>query len=347
MPGWSSGDTRPSSPPVLPSADHTTSCKRPPDLCHDRAPSFRMPLLLEVYDHPIAGLAKLMGKLGVGVERGEVPIVMTGVHDGQPCLAPRIEASRRNAAQFVSLGLLAVHAVDLQQHFHGRQHGWSGRPGGAQSPEPVGKCDTDHLTSPDAEALHRESTQKKRVLEVFQRFQLGVVGEPVRKLGTDARQRLEQLLGRRLASQPLKLRPTSGDDEFLDRRGNAFADCRNGDQAVTPPFGQNVGQGTVQGVDDVGGAAIGARPEAVAALLFEQIGIFAEALSNCSVDRVKADRGPVGLCSSAPRLDCGAGYCAQASLLRPVTKVAIASIQRTDPIRWLTRSRCWRVRRCE
>src|SRR5690606_33215367 len=138
MPEWLSGDTRRSSCLMLPSADDTTSCPRTSRLRHHGASSLRLPLLLEVYDHPIACFAKFVGEPGVGIEHSEMPIVVTGVHDGKPCLAPRIEAPGRNAAQFVPLGLLAVHAVDLQQHLNGRQHLRCPRPCAAHAAESLG-----------------------------------------------------------------------------------------------------------------------------------------------------------------------------------------------------------------
>ena len=71
---------------------------------------------MEVCDNPVVGLAEFMGPSRVREKQGELPLPYRRVQNRQPCLAGRIEALRRDAAQLASAGFGPVLLVRSEDY---------------------------------------------------------------------------------------------------------------------------------------------------------------------------------------------------------------------------------------
>lgn len=205
-----------------------------------------------------------------------MPVVMSRMQHRQPGLALQIEALWRNFAKHSGCRLFAIHAIDIEQHRHWRQ---GLRLMGRSQPspaEPFGEGCRQHLLAPVTDALDMKRAAMEGVLEIFEGFELPVLGEAVCISWSDPRDRPKQRLRFHLTAQPFQLGPAPRCNHLGNRAGYACSDCRKGDEAVASFLCQDFAKGPFQPGNKICRLPVSPCAETVGALAVEEIGKIAE-----------------------------------------------------------------------
>ncbi len=215
--------------------------ERPPGFGDDGA-LVRAPAVPRVMDHhPVARAPGVMGRRGVGKERGEGPAFAVQMHHRKPCLARRVGPPRRDPAQAAVLGAPAARRVDVEKP----RRRWLRvvfRPPPAAPGEDRGERGADRRRPPCPDAGHRgEPPVVGGDLQRLERVERQRVMDRAGGSGADAGDGPEQVFRRRLPPQPPKLRPASGGDHPVDRPCQPVAAVRQRDEPRQPLLCEAVG----------------------------------------------------------------------------------------------------------
>ena len=226
------------------------------------------------------------------------------VQHREPRLALGIEPLRGDGAQGSRGGLLAIFPVHVEQRRDVRLLDIRARLERAPAPDPSQHLSQGGAPSGRAARSHARHALEPAVvgrgLEPLERVHVQLVVDAPRKLQTQSRHGLEDLLGIGGAPQPLELRPAPGHEHLRDRRGDAQAHAGN---AVEPshPFGIEDGAhaaGVVR--EGIGGIAVSAHPIGAGTLVVEQSRGLPQPLGDLQVLLRNGD--------GRPRRPRGAGY---------------------------------------
>lgn len=172
--------------------------ERPPGFGDDGA-LVRAPAVPRVMDHhPVARAPGVMGRRGVGKERGEGPAFAVQMHHRKPCLARRVGPPRRDPAQAAVLGAPAARRVDVEKP----RRRWLRvvfRPPPAAPDEDRGERGADRRRPPCPDAGHRgEPPVVGGDLQRLERVERQRVMDRAGGSGADAGDGPEQVFRRRL-----------------------------------------------------------------------------------------------------------------------------------------------------
>ena len=192
---------------------------------------------------------------------------------GQPGLALRVEATRRDGAQAARGRLFAVLAVHVQQQVHARHFPAAEAPA-AQPPEHgvEGGAQRGHPAPADAGHALQPSIVGGD-LKRFEAVYLQGVVDALRELRADTGNRAKQLRRIEAAAQLFQPAAAAGSNDFIDHAGDSAADMRQFAQPLdTLVFGDGLNI-AVQPAYGFCRTAIGIDAKRIGLLLFEQIGL--------------------------------------------------------------------------
>ena len=219
-----------------------------------------------------------------------MPRLPMRVQHRQPRLSRGIEATWRDRRQDSRLRLVAVLAIDVEEH-RGRRLRATLRDVGRVRPsrepgtaEEFGEFRANRRRAPGSDARHRtQAAVVARHLECFQRLDAERVVDPFREFRAHARNGLEQCRRLEAAAQPVELRPAPGLEDLGDRRGDAAPDAGQLVQSLATAIGQDVAHAHLQALDRVRRTPVGADPERVRLLGVQQLGHLPQPLRDALV----------------------------------------------------------------